>query len=38
VRFHRARTLFIAAILSSATILTTVVTALADSKPGPIPK
>jgi hypothetical protein len=38
VHFHRARTFIIAAILSTASLITTVVTVLAGSEIGPIPK
>ena len=38
MRFHRARTFIISAILAAATVLTTVATVIADSNVGPIPR
>jgi hypothetical protein len=38
MRFHRARTISISAILAAAAFLATVATVLADGGGGPIPK
>ena len=38
MRFHRARTITISAILATAAFLATVATVLADGGGGPIPK
>jgi hypothetical protein len=38
MRFHRARTFIVSAILASATVLATVATVLAESSNGPIPR
>jgi hypothetical protein len=38
VRFHRARTFTISAILAAAAFLASVATVLADSNPGPLPR
>jgi hypothetical protein len=38
VQFHRARVLLFSAILSLASVIVTVATALADNGAGPIPR
>ena len=38
VRFHRARTLTVSAIIAAATLLASVATVLAESGAGPIPR
>jgi hypothetical protein len=38
VRFHRARTFIISAILAAATFLATAATVFADGNAGPIPR